>query len=481
MENFVNALLDKISPAINFVNNAVSALGLVAKSDIAKRIAEVEQASILDKFSDIIYELVRQYASDNMGKKWLVCLPASPIMQRIWANESVPTNPLQPQIEYIVDEKGYFQYIPPELDGVITTASGTSVFTADEINQIDRKFMTEPDGRFYPFVGMDWKPQGNCSFNSNGINRAMFQDLPVSDFRPNRIASANPSYVLISCSTKQLVKRPDLCLVEISTPVMFDPADPIDLVHSFWNDSKWSEYVGSKAGIIKYLWYYYKRHVEFRKALVNTLPAGMALNQYASQIICMWADTLQSTISDPFRHEMATEVVMDLKGVCIPLTSTWVSYGPWYYTYAEAQGMRKIDVDPSLVPWNFDRPPLASGWDYNLNLAGNEKLARSLSIVDYLDNASITVAGFPEFGLGQQFGYNSNLTGLSVDFSIGGVKTTYNLATYLAKPGTYRKGDYDNVSRARVDTREKLPDTINENLVYSDDGAGILGPNQFRY
>jgi len=160
----------------------------------------------------------------------------------------------------------------------------------------------------------------------------------------------------------------------------------------------------------------------------------------------------------------------------VPLTSTWVNYGPWYARYTDASGSVKIEVDQSLVPWNFEKSSnssdgivydiTADGWATNLNQAGNERLLRTLSPVEYLDTATIVVAGFPEFGPASPLGYNSNITSISVDFSLGGVKTTYNLGTYIGRPGTYRKSDYDDLSKSRIDTREKLPEVENINLRY---------------
>jgi len=427
----------------------------------------------------IIYELVRQYALDNMGRKFLVALPKSNIMQRIWAGLPVPTIVTKPDIEYVVDQRGYWETVPIELDGVVNQ-TGSGVFTRDEEEQIRRKFMME-DGRFLAMVGIDWKPTGNINFNSNGINRCMFQDLPTSEFRPNKIASANPSYVLVSCNVSQLAKRPDLALVELPAAIQFDPTDGQILLDNYETDTADDEFIAIKSGIVKYLWYYVKRSDELRSCFkLAAQMHGESFTRYATKIISSWADSLKRDLSSPFQREMSTEIVMDLKGVIIPLTSTWVSYGPWYTTSDQARGMTKIEVDQGLVPWNFDRPVSGELWDANLNVAGFERLSRTIADLDWIDNATIVAAGFPEYGPGSGLGFNSNLNGISVDFGINGVKTTYNFSTFLKKPGTFRKSDYDNISRARIDTREKLPETINENILYQISPA-YEGSNRFRY
>ena len=160
---------------------------------------------------------------------------------------------------------------------------------------------------------------------------------------------------------------------------------------------------------------------------------------------------------------MDIDIVQDFNSIIIPLTSTWVSYGPWFATSDQAKGMVDIDVDQSLVPWNFERVPSSQEWDKNLDEAGEERLQRKLAVTDYVDTAVISVAGFPEFGPTSQLGFNSNITSISTNFGSGGVKTIYSLATYSERPGAFRKSDYDNISVSRVDSRSEivLPENIN--------------------
>jgi len=180
---------------------------------------------------------------------------------------------------------------------------------------------------------------------------------------------------------------------------------------------------------------------------------------------------------------------MDLDSVIIPLTSRIMSYGPWYAPYADAKGSVRITVDESLVPWNFyypqDLDPYYSGSSDGLNpeqrleQAGQTRLERTYSVQDYIDSATIAVVGFPEFGHGTRFGYNSNLTAIHTTFGTEGVKTTYNFSTYTARPGTFRKDEYDNLSRVKIDARATLP--VTENISIAGDIFGsIYGINRFK-
>lgn len=448
--------------------------------DILTKISAIGE--IKTRFLRIIFELVRQYALDYMGKKWIVCLPQSIIMQRIWAGLPVPTRPERPQIEYQVDQKGFWEYVPDELDGVTFDKFGNAE-PDDEENQIRRKFMAE-DGRFYPMILMRWKPEGNINFNSNGINKAMFQDLSVSDFRPNKIAKFNPDRVFISCSVNQLLKRPDLALVEMSGPVHFDPPDS-NLMADYKDNIVNAEFIATKSGVMNYFLYFINKDATLRAAIrrcANDL--GIDFNTYRMKVVQRWSEVLSTYMSRPFLRSHSTEKIMDLEAITIPLTSTWLSYGPWYADYNRAKGMVRVEVDQSLVPWNFTTPPEINGLIQNdnktvmerLDDAGNEKLERTICDLSFLANATVTVAGFPEFGPANNVG-NNNLTTISVDFNIGGIKTTYNFSTYAGRPGTYRKSDYDNVSRSRIDTREQLHQPENINILSN---IGIGGTNRFR-
>ena len=122
---------------------------------------DAEQEKELNKkelFARAIYDSVRNYASQNYGRRFLISLPRSYVMHRIWNNQSVPTNIDRPEIEYVVDQSGYWQDVPPELDGVYSGSTGTT-FDGNEEIQIRRRFMLE-DGRFGPMAVVNARPRG---------------------------------------------------------------------------------------------------------------------------------------------------------------------------------------------------------------------------------------------------------------------------------------------------------------------------------
>lgn len=430
------------------------------------------ETRMLAVLRDYLFQAVRNYAEEYMGKQFLVCLPRSEIMHRLWANPNdpyLPTNKDKPEIEYVVDGQGYFEVLPPAFDG-LANPQGSGQLTLEQELQMIKRFQME-DGRFVPMTFFDWKPYGNGSFNSNGTNKLMFQDIPSSEYRPNRIADGNPAYIGMSCNVQQLVKRPDLALVTLPTALWFDPTE--------WKPEDDEDFVKSitDRAMRRFFAAWFSMDDDCKDIFGNDV------DYFNDTVEKYWIPQLKTILKDAKDYQMATEPCLDPKAISIPLTSTWVTYGPWYYTSADLTGRIGIEVHDELVPWNFDRPTSPDPWYQNLDDAGFEMLERTRADLEYIDSATITVAGLPEFGIGDTLtsGKLSNMTGISVAFGIGEISTTYDMGTYIGRPGTYRKADYDNVAKFRV---PKVPDindrTQNISLfqyVYRDDARPR---NQFR-
>lgn len=442
---------------------------IISNDDVSNEYSQIRKANrVLDAVWTKIYELVRGYSEEYYGKQFLICLPRSEIMNRLRQNLPAPTNKDRPEIEYVVDNRGYWEDIPVEFDGF-----SPSGIRSDQEEQIRRKFMAE-DTRFFAMAIMDWKPSGNASFNSNGINKAMFEQLPTSEFRPNRIAETIPDYVCISANIDQLVKTPDIGILRLPTYVEFDPTDGLTQENIYGKE-------GNPTFDDEDLFNYTTVSKMFNIAKEKNIYASGLLNNIDDLTYLNWAldvcnlynmnrvpsnlaaspHTVNSSLID-------RERVLDLKAVIVPLTSKWTTYGPYYYQDDSLQRNIGFDVDESLVPWNFNRPS-NSGWFAAIDEAGNQKKEMHKADLQKVTNAKITCAGFPEFGPGDRItvGKDSNFNSISVQFGAGGVKTTYSLSTYAQKPGSYRKYDFDNVTRARIDTRPVLPEVINENVTYT--------------
>ena len=410
---------------------------------------EKKEKRILHSFRKTIFETIRKYADERMGRQWLVVLPRSTIMRRIFNGETVPTRKEKPTIEYSVSNAGYWEVLPSEFDGLSKDSD-----TQNEEQQVRERFMQE-DGRFQPMAFVDWKPKGNISFRSNGKNRILFQDLPVDDFRPNRIESETPEWVAVACNVTQLQKRPDLALVTMP-PVRFDPVDSVKDFETFKSGEEYRIRNVNMVGAYELFKFMFDND---NIQDPNYGPKNLFDSSgNADEAFKDWGDRTLISTNVQGSFSLLDEVCYDLKAITIPLTSNWVTYGPWFYTNEDAKGMVDVQVDEELVPWNFERPGKLQSWDKNLNEAGIERLKRSLADIDYLDSASVTVAGFPEYVIGDKLGHNSNITEVSISMQSDGITTTYQFKSFYELPDTFRKSDFDRLRRVTTKAKDQLPD-----------------------
>lgn len=109
----------------------------------------------------------------------------------------------------------------------------------------------------------------------------------------------------------------------------------------------------------------------------------------------------------------------------VPLRSNILTYGPWYA--AGAPGRVRYEQDPSLTPWDY------GGVDV-MNIAGADRVATALTNTQAVEAGSITVAGIPQYSLGDLLVSDGpNLTGIDVRYGTSGVTTTYRMETFTPK------------------------------------------------
>lgn len=421
----------------------------------------LEQSKRSYILSQQLYYMVHDYAKGYMGSKFLACLPRSEIMNRIWNGDAVPTDVKRPIIEYSIADAAYWDVLPSELNPDDSSHDTNDSLAAESIKE---KFEQE-DGRFTAMAFMDRYPKGNASFYANGKTEALFVSQEVglspSDFRPNRVADQPYRYVAIQCSVAQMTRRPDLAIVELPSAVAFNPTngykgdagDDVELitVAGFIDAIKQA---GAKDPGGDAAWIY--ANIDENQVVIQALLSNTTTYDNKRQL---------SLRGHGFYTNL--EMVMDLKGITIPLVSNWTRYGPWYQATGVASGddgMQEIIVDESLVPWNFERPIPPADPFTNLDAAGLERLNATVTNLVSVNAAKITAAGFPEIGPLSRAALTSNqenhVTGISCSFSSSGVTTIYDLSTYKRVPGTYRKTEIQKTAEARVKTRDKL-ETVN--------------------
>ena len=281
------------------------------------------------------------------------------------------------------------------------------------------------------------------------------EDLQPADYAPNIITSG-PKFFFVTCSVQQVERRPDLAVLNLPNPVSFD----------FENKATVEGY--ERALIYeqteRILWQFYQKDAYLRQIMkVYKTDEYQTQDAFASSIIVQWAYNI-SQMADLEEARTFTDYVLDLQAASIPLTSSRVKYGPWYPLEPDYSGMRSIQEEPDLVPWNFAR---SEPWYLNLDQAGFSRLGQSISNVTQVDYATITVAKPPEFGLGSSLGYNSNLTGISISMGNDGFLTSYSFSTWKGLPGSYRKVEYDLMYNSARRSKPKFEDPIGVNVASS--------------
>lgn len=119
--------------------------------------------------------------------------------------------------------------------------------------------------------------------------------------------------------------------------------------------------------------------------------------------------------------------------VFVPTKDAFLRYGPVFSSELseESQGRVTIDQDDGFAPWEFGS--LSATID-----AMQFKIDNASSSVKQVEQATITLAGYPILNLGDSIGLNSNINNISISFS-DGVQTTYELRSFLRQFGELSK------------------------------------------
>jgi hypothetical protein len=124
--------------------------------------------------------------------------------------------------------------------------------------------------------------------------------------------------------------------------------------------------------------------------------------------------------------------------VYIPTRSRVNRYGPVFSSTldGETEGKLEIIQDDGFCPWEFG--------GVSLMLAAMQmKVDNATSYQREAFSATVVVEGFPEYGLGESIGKNSNISNISISFGVdGGVRTTYNFQTFTRKFGELSNEDW---------------------------------------
>jgi hypothetical protein len=119
--------------------------------------------------------------------------------------------------------------------------------------------------------------------------------------------------------------------------------------------------------------------------------------------------------------------------VFVPTKSKFTRYGPVFASNMSptSEGKLLIDQDDGFSPWEFG--------SFQLMLDAMQfKVDNSASNVKTVENANITIEGYPKLNIGDTIGKNSNVNNINISFG-NGVQTTYELRSFLRQFGELTK------------------------------------------
>jgi len=197
-------------------------------------------------------------------------------------------------------------------------------------------------------------------------------------------------------------------------------------------------------------WYMSCSTERYRKYIIITLPTQM----------------LATRIDNPGTDAQVegVDVITQLGALWLPIVHMTDTYGPWVLG-AGVGGYADMVVDGSINPWNFGYRGMR--WDEaraKMSEVAMSKLRAGQMNTNRSSTAELTVTGLPTQGLGGVFDTNF-ITSISIQFSTGGVQTTYR-----SKREPYRP--LDNTQRL-VDELRRKQDRMNNPLYNSPNFPGL--------
>ena len=141
----------------------------------------------------------------------------------------------------------------------------------------------------------------------------------------------------------------------------------------------------------------------------------------------------------------------------VALQSNIARYGPWYARSVSGSHTNYEQRD-DFVPWSF------GGYDV-LNLMASGYVANNATNQQSLVSANVVVAELPNYSLGDVIGaIGPNLTRVSIQYGTQGVQTTYNIETFVSRPGTITKYNMDRLRRGAT-LSKKAANNISKQII----------------
>lgn len=179
---------------------------------------------------------------------------------------------------------------------------------------------------------------------------------------------------------------------------------------------------------------------------INTQSAGFAfVNTYNTMV--EYSQGVLHDGSKSFSTLPYEDLIIAADYFYIPEVSRYVRYGPWILDYRNGvsaisnrsnYGKTEFVADQDLNPWTFKSYDKAA--EYVLDQHKN-----AVSTLYELSRGQVTVADIPRYNYGYRIGKYANVTNLSINYSAGGVSTTYTMTTFGAGLRTRERKEREHI------------------------------------
>lgn len=177
---------------------------------------------------------------------------------------------------------------------------------------------------------------------------------------------------------------------------------------------------------------------------------------------------LMQTVNVPLMDIFIHPPAIYPDAVAVSLKSNQYLYGPW--GKFNTNGKLEFEHDEGLTPWDCG--------DYTtMNNVANARLAQIATGNQVLERAQIVEAGIPSFNIGQTlFQDGPVINSISCNIGIDGIKTTYNLETFVNRVGAFSLGNAE-LLKKQGKNYQQLRRAIRQQIISNLDTKSVIQSN----
>lgn len=375
-----------------------------------------------------LYDFVRSYAQNFMGKKYAVAIP--------YLTRKIDSETLLTTYSHEPVDGGYM----PE---------GSEPLGLDEINEDVFKI---PDGRFAPFVMFDYLGSGFDMSRVSPDDVVMQQvdevgGIPIFDMY---MKAGVESQIIFTPDPAVVIDLPSPVYELANDDTLYGRMSELETAFNRVNDNAAVQAAAVAAeGLLD---------------LVGLIPGVGGVIQSGVNIVVGTTRNSLQPLQYGFGsvpHAIESPIIPPTFAA-VPLKSNILTYGPWTALGVDG-GKVRYEQDSTLVPWNY-------GGHNGMNLAALSKIANSATNMQVSEVGSVEQEGLPVANIGDTLELNGpNITDINIRYDAqGGAVTTYSFKTYSPRFGVFNKNQAEKIRRIGTishQLRREIRSKVNETNV----------------